>query len=63
MSESVAVSKVYEELKALRNDIREVKYALLPVEKVSAEKRKELDRVFSEMESGKEKSFSKIVSK
>ncbi len=63
MSESIAISKVFDELKALRHDLLEVKYALLPVEKVSAKKRKELDRVFREMELGKEKSFSKIISK
>ena len=63
MSESVAVAKVYEELKALRNDIREVKYALMPVEKISARERKELDRIFKQMKAGKEKSFSQIISK
>ncbi len=63
MSGSVAISKVYDEIKTLRRDLLEVKYALLPVEKISAKERKELNRIFKEMESGEEKSFSHIVSK
>ncbi|MBI4043808.1 MAG: hypothetical protein HY393_03305 [Candidatus Diapherotrites archaeon] len=63
MGESMAISKVYDEIKALRRDLLEVKYALIPLEKVSAKKRKELDRIFHEMERGEEKSFYDILSK
>lgn len=63
MIESATVTMVYKELKAIRRDLLEVKYALLPVEKVSSKERKELDRIFRDMESGGEKSFSEIVSK
>ncbi len=61
MSESASVAKVYEELKALRRDILEVRYALLPEVKISDKERKEMHKTIKEMRSGKEKSFFEMT--
>lgn len=60
MSESAVVAKVYSELKALRKDVLEVKYALMPEVKISARERREMHKTLQEMKKGKEWSFSDL---
>ncbi|MFH1751967.1 MAG: hypothetical protein ABH821_03465 [archaeon] len=57
---SVSMNTVYKELKSLRKEIEVVKYALMPVEKISFKERKQIRRIRKEMESGKRKSFEEV---
>lgn len=59
----VTLSALYNLLLSLRKDVRTVKYALIPEEKVSAKGLSEIKRIRKEMEAGKEKSFEEVFGK
>jgi len=51
--EGITVKTIYEELKELRNELAEIRYALIPEEEISAEEIEEILRIAKEMEEGK----------
>jgi hypothetical protein len=60
MSESATISKVYNEIKRLRHDLLEMRYALMPEINLSAKEQKEMHAALREMKEGNERSFSEL---
>lgn len=60
MASDISLKNIYNELKELRNDVSEMKWALIPEEKLSDKELKEFKKILKEMEKGKEKSFQQV---
>ena len=54
---NVTLQSVFKELQDVKKELRVMKYALTPVEKISARERLEFHRALGRMQKGKEKSF------
>ena len=51
--EHANVDLLYEEIRRLHADVREIKHALIPEEEISGKERQELRAAFREIEAGK----------
>ncbi|GEM_PF-3536060 len=57
---NVTLQSVYEELQGVKKELRAMKHALTPVEKISAKERKEFHQALARMQKGQEKSFRQV---
>jgi hypothetical protein len=56
----VTLKTVYTELQAVKNELRTVRYALMPVEKISVSERKEFHQCLARMQKGRERNFRDV---
>lgn len=59
----ITLETVYKELQDVKKELRMVKHALIPLEKISSRERKELHETLSRMKKGDEKSFREVFKK
>ncbi|MCX6767578.1 MAG: hypothetical protein NTY90_02510 [Candidatus Micrarchaeota archaeon] len=57
---NVTLNLLYNELKCLHKDVEILKSAVIPVEKISAAEKHELDRLSAEMKRGKKHSMAEV---
>lgn len=56
----VTLAVLYKELKEVKNELRTVRYAVMPVEKIPLREKKELDKIRAEMDRGIKKSHAEV---
>jgi hypothetical protein len=60
MASEAKLQLIFNELKALRKDVNEMRLAVIPEENISAKERKEIRQILREMQAGKEKTFDEV---
>lgn len=54
------MATLYRELQEVKNELRTVRYALMPIEKISARERKELQKIRAEMDKGIKRTHAEV---
>lgn len=58
---NVTLDMLYKEIQSLHQDVEIVKYALIPTEATTPTERKEIRRLLSEMEAGRERRLEDVL--